>query len=125
MAISDTQSTGIRTPLARPSPYDWGLVGLLFLLFTLNFADKAAIGLAESRIRTDLHLSASQYGLLSSAFFWLFALGAVVLTAWIGKVSYPWAGGLLMLSWVASMLPLTVPTAFGALLLSRLSTRAG
>ncbi|WP_246442977.1 MFS transporter [Rhodococcus triatomae] len=94
---------------------------LLFLFFTLNFADKAAIGLGSEQIRADLGLTAGQYGLLSSAFFWLFAVGAVTLTAVLRKISYTWGAGLLMLTWIASMLPLTVPTSFGVLLACRVA----
>ncbi|NKY87689.1 MFS transporter [Nocardia veterana] len=98
----------------------WILVLFLFLFFTLNFADKALIGLAATHIRHDLHLSASQYGLLSSAFFWLFALGAVALAIVLRKITYVWGGVLLMSAWVFTMLPLTVPTTFGVLLVSRM-----
>ncbi len=68
----------------------WGIVLFLFLFFTLNFADKAAVGLASKPIRDDLGLTAGQYGLLSSAFFWLFAIGAVTLSAVLRKISYTW-----------------------------------
>lgn len=36
-------------------------------------------------------------------------------------ISYKWAAAVLMLTWVASMLPLTVPTTFGVLLVSRIA----
>ncbi len=36
-------------------------------------------------------------------------------------ISYKWAGAILMVSWVASMLPLTVPTTFGILLAARIA----
>ncbi|KXX60259.1 MFS transporter [Rhodococcus sp. LB1] len=99
----------------------WGIVVLLFLFFTLNFADKAAIGLASHQIRDDLGITAGQYGLLSSAFFWLFAVGAVTLTAVLRKISYTWGAGLLMVTWIVSMLPLTVQTSFGVLLVCRIA----
>lgn len=99
----------------------WGIVVLLFLFFTLNFADKAAIGLASHQIRDDLGITAGQYGLLSSAFFWLFAVGAVTLTAVLRKISYTWGAGLLMVTWIVSMLPLTVQTSFGVLLACRIT----
>lgn len=109
----------------QPSPpvnrRAWGVVVLLFLFFTLNFADKAAIGLGSHQIREDLGLTASQYGLLSSAFFWLFAVGAVALTAVLRKISYTWGAGLLMISWIVTMLPLTVQTSFGVLLACRVA----
>ncbi|ANS28765.1 MFS transporter [Rhodococcus opacus] len=99
----------------------WGIVVLLFLFFTLNFADKAAIGLASHQIRDDLGITAGQYGLLSSAFFWLFAVGAVTLTAVLRKISYTWGAGLLMVTWIVSMLPLTGQTSFGVLLACRIA----
>ena len=98
----------------------WGLVVLLLIFFTMNFADKAAIGLASEQIRESMNLSAAQYGLLSSAFFWLFAVGAVGLSAVFKKISYNWAAGILMFTWILSMLPVTVPTTFGVLLVSRM-----
>ena len=112
--------TGHRPP-HRASRRAWGIVVLLFLFFTLNFADKAAIGLASHQIRDDLGITAGQYGLLSSAFFWLFAIGAVTLTAVLRKISYTWGAGLLMVTWIVSMLPLTVPTSFGVLLVCRIA----
>ncbi|UUK33906.1 MFS transporter [Rhodococcus opacus] len=112
--------TGQRRP--RPaSRRAWGIVVLLFLFFTLNFADKAAIGLASHQIRDNLGITAGQYGLLSSAFFWLFAVGAVTLTAVLRKISYTWGAGLLMVTWIVSMLPLTVQTSFGVLLACRIA----
>lgn len=111
---------GVR-PQRRASQRSWGIVVLLFLFFTLNFADKAAIGLGSQQIRADLGLTAGQYGLLSSAFFWLFAVGAVALTAVLRKISYTWGAGLLMITWIVSMLPLTVPTSFGVLLACRIA----
>jgi Sugar phosphate permease len=94
---------------------------MLLIFFMLNFADKAAIGLASTPIRESMDLSASQYGLLSSAFFWLFAVGAVALTAVFRKISYNWAAGILMITWIVTMLPLTTQTTFGVLLASRVA----
>lgn len=111
-------AAGTKTPLDRRA---WGIVLFMFLFFTLNFADKAAVGLAATQIRADLGLSAGQYGQLSSAFFWMFAIGAVVLSAALRKVSYTWGAGLLMLSWVLCMAPLMVQTSFGVLVASRIA----
>ncbi|WP_435199910.1 MFS transporter [Janibacter sp. GS2] len=108
-----------RTTPTGTSARSWAIVALLLVFFTLNFADKAAIGLAAGEIKEDLGLSESQYGLVSSAFFWLFAVGAVVLTLWFKRVGYLFAGAALMTAWGLSMLPLTVPTTFGVLIASR------
>ncbi|MEN0138254.1 MAG: MFS transporter [Rhodococcus sp. (in: high G+C Gram-positive bacteria)] len=119
-----TQSRGRdvhRRPAGAADRRAWGIVLFLFLFFTLNFADKAAVGLASKPIRDELGLTAGQYGLLSSAFFWLFAIGAVTLSAGLRKISYTWGAALLMVTWIASMAPLTVPTSFGVLLVSRIA----
>ncbi|MDI3406906.1 MFS transporter [Streptomyces cavernicola] len=119
-------SPEIATPPASPVPVRpdrraWGIVILLFVFFTLNFADKAAVGLASPQIRRDLGLSAGEFGLVGSSFFWLFAVGAVGLSAAMRWISYKWAAAFLMVTWVASMLPLTMPTTFGVLLASRVA----
>ncbi|MFF1355131.1 MFS transporter [Streptomyces sp. NPDC058297] len=101
------------------SPKDWWIIGLLLAFFTLNFADKAAIGLAAPDIEHDLGLTAGEYGLVSSSFFWLFAVGAVFLALVFRRIGWRWSAGLLMIAWVASMAPLTVPTTLTVLIASR------
>ena len=56
-------------PSTPTSRRNWGIVLMLLIFSMLNFADKAAIGLASKPIRESMDLTASQYGLLSSAFF--------------------------------------------------------
>ncbi|MFC0454448.1 MFS transporter [Rhodococcus jostii] len=121
MAITDMHSRDVgRRPHRVGDRRAWGIVLFLFLFLTLNFADKAAVGLSSQQIRHDLGLTAGQYGLLSSAFFWLFAVGAVTLSAVLRKISYTWGAALLMLAWILSMAPLTVPTSFGVLITCRI-----
>ena len=63
----------------RPLKGAWGITALLFLFMLINFADKVVVGLAGPQIRSDpsLHLTATQFGLLGSSFFFLFAVSAV------------------------------------------------
>ncbi|MFW5419941.1 MFS transporter [Nocardiopsis sp. CNT-189] len=107
-------------PDRRLGRRSWLVIGLLLAFFTLNFADKAAIGLAAPDIKRDLGLTAGQYGLVSSAFFWFFAAGAVLLALTFRRVGFRWSAALLMLAWVASMLPLVVQTTFIVLVVSRI-----
>ncbi|WP_338701590.1 MFS transporter [Streptomyces sp. Q6] len=102
------------------TPRDWWIIGLLLAFFTLNFADKAAIGLAAPDLEKDLGLTAGQYGLMSSAFFWLFAAGAVVLALFFRRIGWRWSAAALMIAWVASMAPLTVPTTVTVVIASRM-----
>ncbi|MFD5385343.1 MFS transporter [Streptomyces sp. NPDC127074] len=113
---------GSRGPGSRRgvSPQDWWIIGLLLAFFTLNFADKASMGLAAPDLEKDLGLSAGQYGLMSSAFFWLFAAGAVSLALFFRRIGWRWSAAGLMVAWVASMVPLTVPTTVTVVIASRM-----
>ena len=63
----------------RPLKGAWGITALLFFFMLINFADKVVVGLAGPSIRSDpgLNLTATQFGLLGSSFFFLFAVSAV------------------------------------------------
>ncbi|ALG83229.1 hypothetical protein [Gordonia phthalatica] len=51
---------------------------MLLLFMLINFGDKAILGLAAKPLIADLGLTAEQYGLLSSGFFALFSISAIV-----------------------------------------------
>ena len=62
----------------RPLPGAWGVTALLFLFMVINAADKAVVGLVAKPMMDELKLSPEQFGLLGSAFFFLFPLAAVL-----------------------------------------------
>src|SRR5471032_1054104 len=64
----------------RPLKGAWGITALLFLFMLINFADNVVVGLVGPSIRSDpsLNLTAKQFGLLGSSFFFLFAISAVL-----------------------------------------------
>lgn len=98
----------------------WLITTLLFLFMLLNFADKAVLGFAGVHIQRDLGISPQQFGLLQSSFFWLFAVGAIVLGALSSRISLRWLLSGLMLVWVLTMIPLLGTVSFGVLLASRI-----
>ncbi|MDF8332896.1 MFS transporter [Novosphingobium cyanobacteriorum] len=59
------------------------LVGLLALAMLLNFVDRGALGLAAPRMQADLGLTATQFGVAASAFFWTYGLLQPLL-GWVG-----------------------------------------
>ena len=79
-ALPRRSATQSSTPTSKRY---WGIVLMLLIFSMLNFADKAAIGLASKPIRESM--------------------------------------GLLMFTWILTMLPLTVPTTFGVLFASRIA----
>jgi MFS family permease/N-acetylneuraminic acid mutarotase len=58
----------------RTTFYAWLVVGLLWMVAVLNYVDRQIIYSVFPLLQADLHLSAVQLGLLSSAFFWVYGL---------------------------------------------------
>jgi len=117
----------MRVQTSRPAAHNeaWLIVGLLFLFMLINFADKAVIGIAAVPIMTELHLSPSQFGLLGSSFFLLFAVSAVVTGFAVNRVetrSVLLAMGLL---WALTQFPMLGPVGFGTLVACRIGLGAG
>lgn len=62
----------------RPLKGAWGITSLIFLFMLVNFADKMVVGLAAKPIMEELKLTPEQFGLIGSAFFFLFPFSAVL-----------------------------------------------
>ena len=86
----------------------------------LNFADKAVLGFAGVHIMKDLGLTPQQFGMVQSAFFWLFAVGAIVIGALTSKINVRWLLSAVMLVWIVAMLPLLGPVSLIVLLACRI-----
>lgn len=65
MASAAEQERGSKQAVAA-------LVALLGLAVMLNFVDRGAIGVAAPLMKSDLHLTATQFGIAVSAFFWVY-----------------------------------------------------
>jgi ACS family hexuronate transporter-like MFS transporter len=99
----------------------WSLTATLIALYIINWADKAAFGLVAQPLREELGLTASQIGLVGSAFFLTFTVGgffAGVLDKWL---TLRWAMVVMALAWAATMLPILVVGGFAVLLVSRMA----
>jgi hypothetical protein len=55
----------------------WRTALLLVVYMVINFADKIAVGLLAVPMMTELKLSPTDFGLIGSSFFWLFAVAGV------------------------------------------------
>ncbi len=60
--------------LASRPTYKWWLVGMLWFVCFFNYADRQAIFSVFPLLRTELHLSSVQLGLVGSSFMWMYAL---------------------------------------------------
>ncbi|MDG3010159.1 MFS transporter [Rhodococcus sp. D2-41] len=118
-----TQTLSTPTPARLPRPKimrrAWLVTGLLVVFMLVNNADKTVIAFGGVQIQKDLGLSPQEFGVIQSGFFWLFAAGALIFGALSSRVSSRWLLGGLMLTWVATMVPLLGTVGFGALLTCR------
>jgi MFS family permease len=101
------------------------LVAYLSVLGMINFADRAVIGLAGPAIIAELHLSASQWGLVGSSFFLLFSLSSVVTTAWSDWVGTRRILAGLAIVWSLVQFATLLITSFLLLLIARVVLGAG
>ncbi|HWT38422.1 MAG TPA: MFS transporter [Paraburkholderia sp.] len=59
-------------------PYKaWRVAILLLAFMMINFLDKVVIGMLAVPIMSELKLTPVQFGVVSSSFFWLFAIGGI------------------------------------------------
>ncbi|MEV0084725.1 MFS transporter [Saccharopolyspora sp. NPDC050642] len=108
------------TAVGRSRTSAWAVVLLCMSFMLINFADKAVIGFAGVQIRQDLGLSAEQFGLVQSAFFWLFAAGAILVGLLTSKISPRWIVVALIVVWTLTLVPLVGAVGFGTLLVCRI-----
>ena len=62
----------------RPVAFGNGVVVLLALAIFINYVDRGNLATAAPLMKDELHLSASKFGLLLSAFFWTYVPGQIV-----------------------------------------------
>lgn len=103
----------------------WGCTLLLVFLFVVNWADKAVLGLVAQPLARELHLTASQVGLVGSAFFLSYAIGGFLAGPINRWMPMRWSLAVLALVWAACMLPLLLVANFGVLLASRIALGLG
>jgi MFS family permease len=111
---------------AQPTPKGaWKIAFLLFLFMLMNFADKVVVGLAGVPIMADLKLEPEQFGLLGSAFFFLFSISAVAIGFLANRTATRWVLLALALIWALAQFPMVGQVGFTTLLICRVILGAG
>lgn len=64
------------TTATATSRYPWILIGLLWVVAFLNSADRTIVIAVMPQLRTEFGLSPTQLALVTSAFFWIYAIAA-------------------------------------------------
>jgi MFS transporter, ACS family, D-galactonate transporter len=95
------------------------VVALVFVFMLINFADKAVVGLASVPIMQELQLSHTQFGMLGSAFFLLFAASGVTVGFLANRFSTKTLMSIMGVVWSAALLPMSMTSSFPLLVSSR------
>lgn len=99
----------------------WLTVAMLFVIQIINRADKAVLGLAATAIMADLSLSPERYGLIASSFYFLYAIGGVLVGYFFAHRFRPRLIVMVMVAvWSLSQLPIIFAASFSTLLLGRI-----
>jgi MFS family permease len=98
----------------------WFIVFLLWLFMFINFGDKVILGLAAVPIMRELALSPSQFGLLGSSFFFLFAISAVCAGFLVNRAGTRWPILIMALLWTVAQVPMIAPVGFATLMAFRI-----
>ena len=115
-----TTADRIRTPKGA-----WLIVALLFSFMLINFADKAVIGIAAVPIMQELKLSPSEFGLIGSSFYLLFAVSAIVTGFVVNRVQTRWVLLAMGLIWALTQFPMLGCGGFATVVACRIALGAG
>ncbi len=84
--MPSSQATPQGAVAARAGHYRWTIIGLLFVITTINYMDRNLLGVLKPTIQGDLHFSETEYGNIVFAFSMAYAAGYASMGAFTDKV---------------------------------------
>ncbi|MEJ8855608.1 MFS transporter [Variovorax robiniae] len=103
----------------------WSIAAMLTVFILVNFADKIVLGLVAVPMMEDLKLSPSEFGLIGSSFFWLFAVSGIVGGFLADRLSTKWMLFVMALSWSLFQLPIALSSSLAVIIGARVMLGAG
>ncbi|WP_409367420.1 MFS transporter [Lysinibacillus sp. 38-6] len=77
----------------------WGIIAFLFFGNLINFSGKNIIGLSADLVMKDLGLNANQWGVVGSAYYWLFPVAGIIGAAISDRFGTKKVLSILIFSW--------------------------
>lgn len=94
--------------------YRWYIVALLFFATTINYVDRAVLGVLAPTLRTEIGWTDQEYGYISAAFTLAYAIGFLIAGWFIDKIGTRIGYALYLTIWsLASVAHALVGSAFG------------
>ena len=113
------------TSTLQPTTLQWVALVLLVISVAINYADRGNLGVAANSIQTDLHFSPKYLGMLSTAFFWTYALFQIVAGKLIDRWNVNWVYAIGFLVWSAATGLTGLVSSFILIFILRLAARHG
>lgn len=98
----------------------WLVTALLVVFQIINFADKAVLGLVADPAIRELGLTAGEFGMIGSSFFFLFAISAVVVGFVAARVPTKWLLLSMGVAWAVIQFPMLAGGGAAVLLVTRI-----
>lgn len=121
--VTDTSSAHSRrngSPRQRSTTRAWLVVGLLVCLQIVAFADKAVLGLVAPDAMSELGLTATQFGFIGSAFYFLYSVVSVTAGVLASRFSVHWILLALAVVWAVMQFPMLLGGGAALLLTTRI-----
>jgi ACS family D-galactonate transporter-like MFS transporter len=103
----------------------WYIGGLLGAGMFVNYVDRVNLSVATPAIMDDFNISASQMGIVASAFLWTYALLQMPIGTVIDKIGVPWVNRVGVFLWAVASFASAAAGGLGFLLAARLLLGVG
>ncbi|QFU88968.1 MFS transporter [Amycolatopsis sp. YIM 10] len=103
----------------------WGIAGVLGVGMFVNYIDRVNLSIAAPEIMRDFEISASQMGLLSSAFLWTYAMLQLPIGSIVDRIGVRWVNRVAAALWAVASFASAAAGGLGLLLASRLVLGVG
>ena len=110
---------------ARTGHYRWIIIGLLFVITTINYMDRNLLGVLKPTIQGDLHFSESEYGNIVFAFSMAYAAGYASMGAFTDKVGVRIGLAVAAMIWCAASAAHGLVTSVAGFTLARVALGLG
>lgn len=103
----------------------WGIAGVLGVGTFVNYIDRVNLSVAAPAIMRDFDISASQMGVLASAFLWTYAMLQLPVGSVIDRIGVTWVNRAAAFLWTVASFASAAAGGLGLLLVSRLLLGVG
>ena len=98
----------------------WSIAGVLGVGMFVNYIDRVNLSIAAPEIMRDFDISASQMGMVASAFLWTYAMLQMPIGSLIDKIGVRWVNRVAAFLWAVASFASAAAGGLGFLLIARL-----